>query len=846
MGRKYNQKGFTLAEFMIVLAIISILAAVVFINVAGYLRSLAQLERDSIAKEIYVAAQNHLTMAEGQGYLGSTKYGTEEEENSEDCSIYYYIVSGGSVVTDSENGDLSDGLLSQMLPFGAIDETVRAGGSYIIRFQTEPARLLDVFYCPPSGERYAHAFSSTEYSSLVSDYTGDDNKDDRRDYSSDSSVIGWYGGEETLVSAEKLTAPDIGLINAEKLVVEVTDYNSSYEYASLQLIIRGALSGAEKAISLLSTGIDSRYSITQDVSYTGTEEEYSTGTSNLCYTVILDDVTESGLHFSELTADTTASFIPGEDIIVQAVSYSNSVLANVACSSEKTTNSLFASLEMETETISDTAEQTDTTIIQSSCAEITNFRHLENLSKAISSVDSEYLALLSVNQRSDMNWSSFLENIQIMNEESGDGDADFGICDADGNSTEAGCYYPVDIDYPLAYDGMDHRICEVQIDSNMAGNKGLFASFGSSGTDGIYSVENLALLDLCINASSRDSSVDGDAGALAGEIINTDVTNVIAYNSQDYSGGSVGKESVNIAAGSGSAGGLIGSADGGSISACAAAVYVRSDSGDAGGLVGTISGDNVSITGCYSGGHTIVNEGIYSENTDEGDSDSGNLVNVIGGGNVGGLIGNASSALITYSYSTCSAYGTESGSYVGGLVGKSEGSISNCYSTGWVSGSAESAAGTTETEEETEAESSSSSASSSFTELIEQIGAFAGSLSGSASDCCYFSIINERYSESSGFTYLSAAGGIETVSGISAFDDTAAVYQDFAEWSDESSAAAIPYDSLVTNWYGYKYSFKSVEQLGFSAESDTEDYYVGTHYGDWPIPDVQTGCTITT
>ena len=64
--RRRNDKGFTMAEMLMAVAIILILAGVAFIGVARYLRSMALLERDGIAKEIFIAAQNHLTAAKGQ------------------------------------------------------------------------------------------------------------------------------------------------------------------------------------------------------------------------------------------------------------------------------------------------------------------------------------------------------------------------------------------------------------------------------------------------------------------------------------------------------------------------------------------------------------------------------------------------------------------------------------------------------------------------------------------------------------------------------------------------------------------------------------------------------------
>ncbi len=64
-----------MAEVLIVVGIVLVLAGIVFIAVFNYQRSMAQLERDGIAKEIFIAAQNHLTAAQGQGYLGKNAKG---------------------------------------------------------------------------------------------------------------------------------------------------------------------------------------------------------------------------------------------------------------------------------------------------------------------------------------------------------------------------------------------------------------------------------------------------------------------------------------------------------------------------------------------------------------------------------------------------------------------------------------------------------------------------------------------------------------------------------------------------------------------------------------------------
>ena len=59
-----------MAELLIVVAILVALFGVAFVAVQNHQRSMTQLEYDTIAKEIFIAAQNHLTTAESQGYLG--------------------------------------------------------------------------------------------------------------------------------------------------------------------------------------------------------------------------------------------------------------------------------------------------------------------------------------------------------------------------------------------------------------------------------------------------------------------------------------------------------------------------------------------------------------------------------------------------------------------------------------------------------------------------------------------------------------------------------------------------------------------------------------------------------
>ena len=607
MNRTKRNKGFTLAETLIVVAIITILSGVSFIAVQNHLRSLAQLERDGIAKEIFVAAQNHLTMAEHEGYLGLADYGKPDPEDKEN-GIYYFIGSGAAFSGNS--------LLKVMLPFGAVDETVRLGGSYIIRYQRDTGRVLDVFFSWPN-QRFPHTFED-ELGTLMQGYTGEGNTN-RRNYT-DGSVIGWYGGEAAqMLATLSLEPPVLEVINQERLQVIVKDPNAGKLGASLQLIIKGLSSQKEKAIPLdaaSSTGIVS------------VATESVAGTSQNVFTVTLDDITTPGRKFAELFE----GFVPGENISIQAIAYSNSAISNIAYSGEKKTNSLFADLTEET-SISGTETVTKGTAL------ISNIRHLENLGFDISYVDYENLKITSAKQTTDLDWENFKEKI---------GDEDTTICEngaqpgtTAGGKTNAGCYMPVSPENPLAYDGANHRISNVLV--NIDQYAGVFGEMVSGS-----SISDLLVYKASITASS------GTAGGLIGSMSGTTVERCAANGT--VTGGTA-------------AGGLIGLADESStVTACYSAGHTSDGSYEK--WIDAKDSENkpygCDVTGTTAGG-LIGNAGDtaveYSYSTCSA-----------AGVTVGGLIGSGSGG-VTSCYATGLVRGTGENPTKGSFAGEFEGNI---------------------------------------------------------------------------------------------------------------------------------------------------------------------------
>ena len=71
---------------------------------------------------------------------------------------------------------------------------------------------------------------------------------------------------------------------------------------------------------------------------------------------------------------------------------------------------------------------------------------------------------------------------------------------------------------------------------------------------------------------------------------------------------------------------------------------------------------------------------------------------------------------------------------------------------------------------------------------------------------------------------------------IKPLDMNAKAYNEFTgAW--DGWGFARPYNSSLVKYYGGKYPLKTIKELD-TAYTGTDDYFVVTHYGDWPSPEV--------
>lgn len=688
--RKNNRKGMTLIELLTVILILAILGALTTVAVVRHRRNLKLYEMDNTAKEIFVAAQNHLSVMKVEGLLPESG-----QEEAKVCHLVYNGKSASVISSNSEN-DLSDisgtGEMTdaenlaaeeweEMLPQGAIDETIRVNGSYIISYDPANAVIKDVFY----SDKYQ--FSSNDFTKKSGKVTYSEeltkaktDKDVRKRFNNTNHVIGYYGGAKAdSVPVESLHEPVVSVRNGDQLKVEVA-LNEADEkrtdIGSVQLIV--TIGNKKKVLA-------GKIAATASLGASGRKN------ARTCM-FLLDDVTASDsdqstsrgfvdLFKDELNAK-DSTYKLGEDISVQAVvlpknaavDETGTKIISSGWSEKKTVNPLFAGVEDKAVTgdkastggkdsSEDGTSAEDQTATGEKIAVISSFRHLINLQtfnnyKVGTGNHSKKLSISSAKQMSDMDWASFVKDGNVSN-------PDYS-------------YVPLTLDEDFSYDGRYYRIVNLKIGS-VDGSKGT-GSGKDSGDDvpssavsvsdggdggqaaGLFgsvskhlTVQNVVLDDFVVYGSN--------AGALVGEVAKAGQLTVRGVLARAY-------DNSRRIHGTENAGGLIGrivgsvdAADpsGSEISLSSASVYVEGGT-NAGGLIGSAA--NTKIKDCYTAGHT--KNGEYIQNT-TGNDVRMNVQATGEKGIAGGLVGSfsGSSSSVSASYSTASVYGKMAGTLIG-------------------------------------------------------------------------------------------------------------------------------------------------------------------------------------
>lgn len=855
-GRKLGKEGFSLPELLIVVTLMGILAVLTITGIVLFARDLKLMEMDGIARQIFVSAQNHLTRMEASGLLSEYEEaaagpGAEGElakaalgiamDKAEDYPADYPVSEGKShaeswvaeVVNNPDghafyrvghrsspalnaDNNLESSILKDMLPFGAIDDTVRSGGSYYIEYDLKTAQVYAVFYTDSAdGLTELEVKTLSNGGGRFDDNTGmEARKSLLNTADGGRKTVGYYGGAaaQNLESVE-LIEPKIIVENGEKLQIKIQDFN--------YFVGDGFGNNIESRLEVIVTGVDSGKSKTFNMAIGNTPNSdgyypYSTESNNtwlwkaekidvpsdfMQYTLTLDDISKAGstnangvyegTHF----ADIFPEMIPGENIRIEAKLTSNNVLCG-AVTAQAMTNSIFADANHIMEDIGGSPTDTGKLAVKVSAV-----RHLENLNNRVSNVSEK---VETVDVADNISWNDY-----VYANKSSDGKTYVyaykkGTDDV-GKECSEDSFYPIENLKLKAFRGNRFVISDFVIDKKNikaldgVPAVGLFSRIGWSG----YGQKSIVIDGVTLQNFDVNGNGCNNAGALVG-LIDSGCTDAQISGVLVMKGTNSGDKS--IVTGAKNCGGIIGysyvngsgTGDGLKVTNCAVAGTLVGINGSstadyAGGLIGLLDGRYANIRNSYASGMTSGRK--YLTNSED--------CNVRATGYAGGLIGYIYSPSewsegkyhsVMDSFSTCSVAGNEGG---GGLVGSDMNKTTDykrCYSAGPVV---------------------KVKSSGGF------YGGFAGIIDATTLDDCSYN--KNFYTPDFGITAVGSGDTSNAIQGKTT-----------EEMKVTGTCKTQVYDNTLTGTYPYR----PVNTTGIviTNASGSPFEYTGMYYGDWEEP----------
>lgn len=209
---KHAQKGFTLPEMLLVVAITVVLLAVSVVGIVTYMRHLQITQLDNSAREIFLAAQNRAILLSGgqrlESYVVHTGSGNEipnvevipGAEGTPQITVYYI-----------HSSDLH---IAELLPEGTIDPTLWEGDFWII-YEPKSGSVVDVFF----SEEELPVDAAGDFPAFYATWR----TAGRAARMDAEPMIGYYGGESAESgSTISLRTPVINIYNENTLRLEIT------------------------------------------------------------------------------------------------------------------------------------------------------------------------------------------------------------------------------------------------------------------------------------------------------------------------------------------------------------------------------------------------------------------------------------------------------------------------------------------------------------------------------------------------------------------------------------------------------------------------------------------------
>lgn len=183
---RHHSGGYTIAELLVIIAILATLSAIVIASLTAYHASLTVKRLNSAAEELFLYAQNRLIYVQ--------IYGSSESSNICESAAGHYILVGDGL----ENGLVSYGILSAV-----------GGRSAYIELDINSGDILAVFY--------SETLNAEELEEKVASL------ESRSAEILAAHRIGYYDGKDRSISPREYAfVPDVRVVNENELYIEIT------------------------------------------------------------------------------------------------------------------------------------------------------------------------------------------------------------------------------------------------------------------------------------------------------------------------------------------------------------------------------------------------------------------------------------------------------------------------------------------------------------------------------------------------------------------------------------------------------------------------------------------------
>lgn len=522
MRKICKRGGMTLAETLLVVAILAVLAGVSGYSIVNVRRNSEQTRLDAVAETLYEVANNQIK----ELYAFRHDKVAALSKNSLNANLPSGVTNSGKIhYAVLRQGDSGFELI---LPEGSFSSEWRSSDSDIlVEYVPDSAVVYSVFYAD-SGLSMGEIYATSAVTDNASDSYIRGSRDNRLAFAkaNGGKQIGYFSGYEDGVLPAELPNPDDDLVASLGTLTVAGKQLSNGEELTAKVAVKLPKEGSPSRDLLTSGGLTLRLSVANGTENSSAKRTYDLEVSGVfsdtfTFDIVIDSFkddarrfknifnkgdslplrTPEGLNVTATKKDDLSNatdFSPGEKIFLTLTAFAGSSLSDSKVVSNTDTaedNSLFAY---------------DTTAGE---AHIRCFRHLRNLD-ASSGVPASFTA---AKQLYDLDFTDHADLLKWA--------AVYGAGRA---------FSPIHNDNLASYDGGGHFIHNLTVAGADGDNAGLFGQLGAAEV----TVKNLTLRNVTVSGGKKHTG--GVVGYATGDIKFDTVKVVNPHISGNGTGGDVG------------------------------------------------------------------------------------------------------------------------------------------------------------------------------------------------------------------------------------------------------------------------------------------------------------------